>query len=352
MKIPGYRVISNELEYRISTNELPPGAPLPSESELCRRYNASRTTVRKALDLLEEQCLISRKAGVGSFVADRNRPAPPKSEAVRLGVELPPANEAMLLDVYSGPIISGIQAAADRFNCRLALLPREELLRSERKLDGRIFFSVEPGLADQWRLLNENRSSPVILLNRIIADPRIGYAAVDYRDASRRIVSRLLRNGAGDVMMIGGCDDYARYAPYTRGQGWRDAYRDIRGAVPEELFVDLDSCKDFEEFCARLRRKRADMLFVSGGGQLPQVIAALSRLGLRVPEDLGIVCFDNMESMVGKLGVPISFIRVPLDQLGFAAAEHLAANARGGDRGVLRRILQPSLVATDCQYLF
>lgn len=354
MKIPGYRLICNELEYQIGNNQLPPGAPLPSESELCSHYNASRTTVRKALELLEAQSLIVRKAGVGSFVADRNRPAPPKTAAVQLGVELPVSTgDVMIHDVYSGPILGGIQAAAERFNCQLTLLPKNELLHAERHFDGRIFYTAEPGRAEEWRLLTENQSSPAILINRLIAEPRIGYAAVDYRDAARRVVRRLLQNGANDVILVGSSDQYEFYAPYTRSRGWRDAYLEMRGSVPEELDIDfMLPGRDFEAFCRRLRDSRADMIFVAGGNHLPLTIAALSRIGRRVPEDLGIVCFDNMENLVGRLEIPISFIRVPLDRLGFLAAENLAERARGGRRQILRTVLQPSLVTTDCRYLF
>lgn len=354
MKIPGYRIIYNELEFQISRRQLPPGAPLPSESELCSYYKASRTTVRKALEMLEEQSLIARKAGVGSFVADRDRPKQPTATTVHLGVELPFAAPGdMLNDVYSGPIIAGIQAAANRFNCHLTLLPREELLHSEHPFDGRIFYTIEPGRPETWQQLTTNHASPVVLLNRIIADPQIGYVAVDYRDAARRAIRRLLLNGADDVILIGGGQHYERYAPYTRTQGWRDAYREVRGEAPDELFFDLDlPLDDFETFCSRLRGCRAKVIFISGGNHLPLTLAALSRLGRRIPEDVEIVCFDNMENLAEKLDVPISFIRVPLEKIGFTAAEYFAGRVRHHRNEILRQIQQPSLVATDSRYLF
>jgi GntR family transcriptional regulator len=45
------------------------GHPLPSESELCRAYSVSRTTVRKAIDGLVNEGLVYRHQGKGTYTA-------------------------------------------------------------------------------------------------------------------------------------------------------------------------------------------------------------------------------------------------------------------------------------------
>jgi len=50
-----------------------PGDRLPSETELCRRFDISRTTVRQALTMLELDGALRREQGRGTFVAE---PAP------------------------------------------------------------------------------------------------------------------------------------------------------------------------------------------------------------------------------------------------------------------------------------
>ncbi|GAA1061630.1 GntR family transcriptional regulator [Agromyces bracchium] len=54
----------------IRTGVLPLGALLPRETELAAQLRVSRTPVREALILLEEDGLIRTKRGVGRFVAD------------------------------------------------------------------------------------------------------------------------------------------------------------------------------------------------------------------------------------------------------------------------------------------
>ncbi len=48
---------------------LAPGSPIPSERELCRRFQVSRMTVRQAIDTLVSDGVLERHQGKGTFVA-------------------------------------------------------------------------------------------------------------------------------------------------------------------------------------------------------------------------------------------------------------------------------------------
>jgi GntR family transcriptional regulator len=64
-----YREIERYL--RAQVEGAPPGAPLPSEAELCERFSVSRMTVRQALQELTNDGLVERRRGQGTFVAHR-----------------------------------------------------------------------------------------------------------------------------------------------------------------------------------------------------------------------------------------------------------------------------------------
>jgi GntR family transcriptional regulator len=58
------------LEREVTSGRWEPGMRLPSEPALCRHYGLSRTTVRQALGRLEQEGLISRHKGQGTFVKE------------------------------------------------------------------------------------------------------------------------------------------------------------------------------------------------------------------------------------------------------------------------------------------
>ncbi|MFN8053437.1 MAG: GntR family transcriptional regulator [Acidimicrobiales bacterium] len=64
-----YQVIADHLRQRVSSGEFAAGALLPSESELSAEYEASRVTVRRALEALRAERLVDSRQGFGWFVA-------------------------------------------------------------------------------------------------------------------------------------------------------------------------------------------------------------------------------------------------------------------------------------------
>ena len=63
-------VAEQELRQAITGGTFQPGSQLPTEAELCDMLGVSRTTVREALRVLEDDGLVARRHGVGTFVRD------------------------------------------------------------------------------------------------------------------------------------------------------------------------------------------------------------------------------------------------------------------------------------------
>lgn len=69
MTLPLHERIRREIEARILSGALAPGARLPVEHELMHDYGCSRMTVSKALSALSAAGLVERRKRAGSFVA-------------------------------------------------------------------------------------------------------------------------------------------------------------------------------------------------------------------------------------------------------------------------------------------
>ena len=63
-----YSRIACSIRERVLSGNWQPGHQLPTERELCKEYGTSRITIRRALQILEQERLLDRRQGVGTFV--------------------------------------------------------------------------------------------------------------------------------------------------------------------------------------------------------------------------------------------------------------------------------------------
>lgn len=63
-----YMDVANQIRAEFSDGRFSPGAMLPSENELTEALSVSRTTIRKALQSLENEGFVERRQGQGTFL--------------------------------------------------------------------------------------------------------------------------------------------------------------------------------------------------------------------------------------------------------------------------------------------
>jgi DNA-binding transcriptional regulator YhcF (GntR family) len=76
IQIPLHRKIAENLSGQVKNGKLKPGERLPSERQIARQFNASRATVRTALQHLEQSGLIARRERRSALVSIRRDIAP------------------------------------------------------------------------------------------------------------------------------------------------------------------------------------------------------------------------------------------------------------------------------------
>jgi GntR family transcriptional regulator len=154
---PSYRAlylqVRDALSERISRREWRAGHAVPNESDLARELGVSPGTVRKALDLMEAQRLITRRQGKGTFVNDQTSDV----AAARFS-KLRGAGGEPIAGI-AGPVVISEATADEQEAARLRLRVSEPVYRiSRHRCDRRHTFMVEnvtlpavlfPGLTDK-----------------------------------------------------------------------------------------------------------------------------------------------------------------------------------------------------------
>src|SRR5579863_1947204 len=100
---PRYREISRELLTEIAGGRYGPGGRLPSEAQLCQKFHVSRPTVARALRELQEQGLIDRRVGSGTYVR-ASRSAAPAPDSRQLGLLVPGLRKIEIFEVICGEL--------------------------------------------------------------------------------------------------------------------------------------------------------------------------------------------------------------------------------------------------------
>ena len=89
-----YRDILEKVQEDIRSGRYTPGQRLPSETELVRRYGASRMTVFRAMHELQTMGLVVRRVGSGTFVAQ-----PSNSKSHVFGLLIPELGQTEIFEV-------------------------------------------------------------------------------------------------------------------------------------------------------------------------------------------------------------------------------------------------------------
>lgn len=73
-QVPRYRQIAAIVRERITSGELEPGRPIPSEAQIQAEFGVARETARRAVALLREEGHVVTVPGMGTYVSPPRQP--------------------------------------------------------------------------------------------------------------------------------------------------------------------------------------------------------------------------------------------------------------------------------------
>jgi LacI family transcriptional regulator len=258
----------------------------------------------------------------------------------------------VLHDEFFGTIITGIEerlrAGGVHLLCALGQENGdEELIALETILKGRPdgVIAFADWLPDAPLIELERSGVPVVLLNRSVPELARHCLRLDNELGGRLATEHLLGLGHRRIAHVTGSFD--RLDVRERYAGYHAALRKA-GAVPEEVLeltgVWAEEIEGGRAAVKRLfQRTTFTAVFAANDWLALGVVQGLRDLGLRVPEDVSVVGFDNRR--VTELSAPaLTVIDFPRLEMGHLAAEHLLSLLDGLNTPPLP-LLTPRLIA-------
>jgi len=176
-------------------------------------------------------------------------------------------------------------------------------------------------------------------------DQEVSYVDVDNLGGARRAVEHLLRSGyrriatiTGPQRMIAGADRLTGYQEALRSQGLS-----VDGAlVAEGDFTEEGGRVGMES----LLRQEPDAVFVASDTMALGALRALRDAGMRVPEDIALVGFDDMP-YAATAAPPLTTVRQPVQRVGALAFEGLLDIIENGLEPVRRLVVPTELIVRE-----
>ncbi|WP_035603873.1 GntR family transcriptional regulator [Haloferula sp. BvORR071] len=334
---PKHRAISRELAAEIVAGKYRNSGRLPSEAQLVKRFDVSRPTIGRALRDLLDEGLIVRRAGSGTYVSETNerlrnvRPSGPQ-----IGMIIPSLRHTEIFEAICGEIssLARVHDISLWWNSPTAISGESSMTVAEaEELCDRF---IAHGVAGVFFVPFEHRA--------------------DRETANRRIVAKLRQAGIPVVLLdrdlgafpsradfdLVGVDNFAggyqlaehliklgmrRIAFVTKPLTASTVDARIAGAKIAMLNNDLDLPKPFVhagdpgdlKFVRTLAQGRKyDAVMCTSDHIAALLLQSLNRLGIKVPDDLRVVGFDDVR-FASLLTVPLTTNEQPCRDIAVAA---------------------------------
>jgi GntR family transcriptional regulator of arabinose operon len=325
---PKYRQIVESLRSNIAAGQYRNGGRLPSEAELVRRFGVSRMTVVKAMQQLQQEGLLVRRTGSGTYLSGGGA-----SQALVFGLIIPDLGETEIFE----PICKGMARSPDlrghslSWGHSLTTSPNKEeeaqhLCQQyiDQKVSGVFFAPLEFSRHREQvnnRILRALRQAqiPVVLLDRCgLPYPErseCDLVGLDNRRAGYLVADHLIRQGAQNIAFMSHAGSAETVA--DRIAGYREALFAHGRAASADLLFEGDGT-DSTTINAFLKRMKIDAFLCANDLTAARLMQSLLGLGVQIPEDIRIAGVDDVK-YAGLLPVPLTTFHQPCLEIGAAA---------------------------------
>ncbi len=336
MNEPAYAAIKNYLLKLIGEHKAETNYMLPSEKQLCLKFNVSREPVRKALAVLQQNNAIIKKQGKGTFINPDFLPEiASENRKILLALILPDISTPFLQN-----ITLGIRKYCDETGNNYLLLPsfsssetEQKNIRLAQKLnsDGILLMPVDGESYNDALLELIIKKTPCILLDRNLIGLNLPSVSSDHRKMGYEAAKYLLEKGYDKIAYFAQTD--AITSVNERAQGYLQALHEHKNC--EQLLVNL-SGHDNETMHEQLEyflKNHSDIngVIINSGIPEANLIKALHSIGRTIGEEIGMICFDDNNLLIDLcLNMKTRTIVQDSFQIGYVSATLLIEWIRSG----------------------
>jgi LacI family transcriptional regulator len=216
-------------------------------------------------------------------------------------------------------------------------------LFEEQRVRG-ILISPYREVGPQLRRLR-SRGTPTVLVDRRSDDEQFSSVSVDDQHGGWLAAHHLIETGRRRILFTGGPFDIRQIL--DRQTGARRAVDEVEGVAFETIPTPAASVADGrasgEAIAARAASDRPDAVFAANDLVAMGVLQGLAGHGIRVPEEIAIIGFDDIDFASAAV-VPLSSIRQPSQLMGETALRLLLAEIEDPEAGGQQVVFEPELV--------
>ncbi|GIP28400.1 GntR family transcriptional regulator [Paenibacillus sp. J23TS9] len=361
---PLYIQIQNHFKQLISSRQLVEDDRIPTEKELIDQFQVSRITVANALADLANEGWIYRIPGRGSYVKGipESYMRSARSSAVISEIHAKHAPKIGLIfpsieDFFAIQMVRGIRNALKDSKYSLIVmftynskeLEKEAIRELRASVDGLIIFPVDAEVYNEEIIALKMQNYPFVLLDRHLPGVETNVVLSDPLQGSILAVEHLWNQGHRSIAI---CSDtpMPTVTVEERIQGYNEALKQQGALINPALILTDFSIQDapYKEDYAlhRFIKSKMATAYIALNCRLGVHIWSVARkTGLRVPEDVSIITFDNPSPMMEEFSV-FTYIDQNEEQMGFEAASRLLSMLEHPDSTpkYSKIILQPELV--------
>lgn len=323
-KEPHYLRIQHILETQILEGKLPAGSQLAGERILAQQFGVSQMTVNRAIQELVRKGRLYRRSGSGTFVTDAVQPV--RVHGIVLVI---PYAEHPQADTYLVEPFRAVRSSVQALGLPLQVVQADvaEYADTARKhAQGALLFIAPPMDAYDVLVSLWQEGARFVVMGASWQAENLPCVDSDNFGGARRAVEYLLSLGHRRIAYLNGwqnstnCADRLRGYEHAMGRWGAPIQPEWVVHAGSDAHLSVEARQQLTDLL--IQGERVTAIFTAGYYLALETLALLHSLGIKVPDHVSIIAFDDPSS-AAHLNPPLSAVRQPLYDMGKRAMEML-----------------------------